>query len=253
MAQHLLFFRRIVMSRRIAEIMNRELLAVVPETPARAVRELMRTFAVGAVPVLDEQRRPLGIVTARAVFDVEGTAFDRMTRPAPCIEGSTGIDEASRRLAQADTHHLVVVDGAGAAVRLVGVLDVLRAMHDMPARHPGAFPHWDATTQSSWTDEWPLDVAHASHALDASGILVLVRGLLGEADAVVWVETCRNVRERVRALASLGSSAEPALARLLERRDLRFRATAVGDEGDRERIARGLRSNLEHRPPPGAT
>jgi hypothetical protein len=241
------------MSRCIGEIMNRELLAVLPETPARAVRELMRTFAVGAVPVLDERRRPLGMVTAHALLDVEGTAFDRMIRPALCIEGSTGIDEASRRLAQADTHHLVVVDGAGGAVGVVSVLDVLRATHDMPAHHPAAFPHWDAATQSSWTDEWPLDAAHASHAPDASGILVLVGGLLGEADAVVWVEACNNVRERVRALAGLGSSAEPALARLLERHDLRFRATAVRDEGDRERIARGLQSNLEHRPPPGAT
>ena len=241
------------MSRRIAEIMNRELLAVLPETPAQAIRELMRTFVVGAVPVLDEQRRPLGIVTALALLDVEGAAAERMTCPAVCIEGSTGFEEAARRMAKEDTHHLVVVDGAGMAVGFLSVLDVLRAMHGMHAHHPAAFPHWDAATQSSWTDEWPLDEAHAARAPDAAGVLVLVRGLLGETDAVVWVEACANVRERVRTLTALDSSAEPALARLLERHDLRFRAATVRDDADRERITSGLRWELEHRPPPGAT
>jgi CBS domain-containing protein len=241
------------MSRSIDEIMNRELLAVVPETPVQAIRELWRTFAIGAVPVLSEERRPLGMVTACAALDGGGSAADRMSRPAMCIEGSTGIEAAARRLALADAHHLVVVDSAGAAVGIVSVLDVLRAMLGMPAHHPAAFPHWDAATQSSWTDEWPLDKENASRAPDAAGVLVLTRGLIGETDAVVWVEACANLRDRIAALTALGSSAEPALARLLERHDLRFRAAAVCNDADRERIASGLNSDLAHRPPPGAT
>jgi hypothetical protein len=66
------------------------------------------------------------------------------------------------------------------------------------------------------------------------------------------VEACANVRDRVRALIALGSSAEPELARLLERHDSRFRAVAVTGEVDRERMASSLRSDLAHRPPPGA-
>jgi hypothetical protein len=123
---------------------------------------------------------------------------------------------------------------------IVSVLDVLRAMLGIPARHAAAFPHWDAATQSSWTDEWPLDEAHASQAPDG-------------ADAVVWVEACANVRNRIETLTALASSGEPALARLLERHDLRFRAAAVRNEVDRDRITSGLRSDLEHPPPPGAT
>ena len=241
------------MSRSIDEIMNRELLAVVPETPVQAIRELLRTFAVGVVPVLSEERRPLGMVTADAALAGEGTAGDRMSRPAMCIEGSTGIEAAARRLALADAHHMVVVDSAGVAVGIVSVLDVLRAMLGIPAHHPAAFPHWNAATQSSWTDEWPFDEEHATHAPDAPGVLVLARGLSGETDAVVWVEACTNVRSRVAVLTAMGSSAEPALALLLERRDMRFRAAAVRNDADRERITSGLRSELEHRPPPGAT
>jgi CBS domain protein len=241
------------MAKRVDEVMNRELLAVVPETPVQAIRELLRTFAIGAVPVLDDERRPIGMVTAGAVLDATGAASDRMTRPAICIEGSTAIDSAARQLAVADVHHLVVVDSAGVAVGIVSVLDALRAMFGLSSHHPAAFPHWDAATQSSWTDEWSLDEGHVSQAPDAPGVLVLVRGLVGETNAVVWVEACANVRQRLVGLTSLGSSAEPALARLLERRDLRFRAATVRNEADRNRITAGLRSNLEHRPPPGAT
>jgi len=241
------------MSRGIAEIMNRELLAVLPDTPLQAVRELLRTFAVDAAPVLDEHRRPLGVVTARALFDGAGAAADRMSRPAPCVEGSTDIQEAARHLALEDTHHLVVVDSAGVAVGIVSVLDVLRAVLGIPPHHPGTFPHWEAATGSSWTDEWPLDQEHVEHAPDAAGVLVLVRSLVGEVDAVVWVEACANVRERVRALTTLAYSAEPPLARLLERHDLLFRAALVSREADRERITSRMRGDLEHRPPPGAT
>jgi len=63
----------------------------------------------------------------------------------------------------------------------------------------------------------------------------------------------RELAASARALTTLGSSAEPALARLLERHDLRFRAATVRNEADRDRIAAGLRSDLERRPPPGAT
>jgi CBS domain-containing protein len=224
-----------------------------PDTPVQAVRELLRHFAISAAPVLDEQRRPLGVVTARALLDDSGVAVDRMSRPAPCVEGCTDIQEAARHLALEGAHHLVVVNSAGVAVGIVSVLDVLRAVLGIPARHPEPFPHWEAATGSSWTDEWPFDQEHAAHAPDSAGVLVLVRSLVGEVDAVVWVEPCTNVRERVRALTALGSSAEPLLARLLERHDLLFRAASVPGEADRERITSRMRGDLEHRPPPGAT
>jgi CBS domain-containing protein len=233
--------------------MNYELLAVVAETPVQAIRELLRTFAINTVPVLDDERRPIGMVTACQVLEGSGTAGDRMSRPALCIEGSARIEVAARRLALADAHHLVVVDSAGMAVGIVSVLDLLRAMFGVATHHPASFPHWDSSAQSSWTDEWPLDEGHVSQAPDAAGVIVLVRGLAGETDAVVWAEACANVRQRLVALTAPGSSEEPALACLLRRHDLRFRTAAVRDQVDRERIASALQSDLEHRPPPGAT
>jgi CBS domain-containing protein len=241
------------MSRCIREVMNHELLAVVGETPVQAVRELLRTFAINTVPVLDDERRPIGMVTALQVLEGSGTAGDRMSRPALCIEGSATIEAAAHHLALADAHRLVVVDSAGVAVGIVSVLDLLRAMFGVAAHHPASFPHWDASAQSSWTDEWPLDEGHVSQAPDAAGVIVLVRGLVGETDAVVWAEACANVRHRLVALTAPGFSEEPALASLLKRHHLRFRTAAMPNQADRERIAFRLQSDLEHRPPPGAT
>jgi CBS domain-containing protein len=241
------------MARSVAEIMNRELLAVVPETPAQTIRELLRTFAISCVPVLDDERRPVGTVTACAVLDRDGTACERMSSPAICMDGSASFEAAARHLVLEDAHHLVVVDSAGVAVGIVSVLDLVRAMLGVPARHPATFPHWNPDTKSSWTDEWPLDAEHLSQVPDAPGVLVLVRGRVGETDAIVWAEDCGNVRRRVFAMTAGALSGEPALAQLSERYDLRFRACAVRDEGERKRITSSLRSQLEHRPPPGAT
>lgn len=153
------------MSRSIEEIMNRELLAVVPGTPVQAIRELLRTFAIGVVPVLSEARRPLGMVTADAALAGGGTAGDRMSRPAMCIEGSAGIEAAARRLVLADAHHMVVVDSAGVAVGIVSVLDILRAMLGISHTARKRF-HTGTQRQNlrGRTDEWPFDEEHATNA-----------------------------------------------------------------------------------------
>jgi len=241
------------MPRAVHEIMNRELLAVLPETPVEAARELLRAYGVSAVPVLDEAHRPLGMLPAVALLDATGRAGERMTRPAACVDGSISVEDAGTELAKADTHHLLVVDTAGVAIGMVSVLDVLRAMLRLPARHPSAFPHWDEMTRTSWTDDWPLQEESATHAPDDAGVLVLVRGDLANADAVMWVEECLNLRHRVQDLTDPACTCDPALACILHRGELRFRAAAVRDQEARQRIVSRLRDDIEHRPPPGAT
>jgi len=234
--------------------MNRELVAVGPETPAQTVRDLLRAYAVSSIAVVDDGRRPLGMVSACSVLDSAGTAGERMSRPAKCVDTAQGIERVARMLAAENTHVLVVVDGAGSAVGIVSALDVMRAMVGVPAHHPEAFPRREAPTGPSWTDDWPLDVAQVDRAPEGPGVLVLVEETVGEAEAVVWVEASRNVRERVARLARrVADHDDPALARVLDRAGLCFRAAAVRDDTDRERLAFRLRSDLEHRPPPGAT
>ncbi|HLK36614.1 MAG TPA: CBS domain-containing protein [Polyangiaceae bacterium] len=241
------------MPRSAQDIMNRELLSVQPDSPVDEVRELLRTFKVGAAPVVDVSGRPLGMVSVRDVLDASGTAADRMTRPALCVSVSTAIQDIARLLASSDLHHVVVVDSAGAAVGMISTLDVLRALVDLPARHPPTFPHWDATTNASWTDDWPLEAGALAHAPEAAGVLALVSSHFGEADAVVWVEGCTSVRQRVEGLLSPLGARDVALEPILRRRDVRFRAAPAHDEGARRRIVEVLLDRIHHTPPPGAT
>jgi tRNA isopentenyl-2-thiomethyl-A-37 hydroxylase MiaE len=237
--------------RTVADIMNREVLVARPRTPAESIVPLLHRYRVSCVPVVDSAHHPLGMITACALFGRTGTAHEVMTRPAPCIDSSTDIVDAARRIATEEIHHFVVVDAAGAAIGIVSALDVMRGLFGLPARHPDAFTHWDPNTGTAWTHDWPLDDEHATHAPDAPGVLALVQDRLGAPLAVEWVEACDNLRERVSALSHGSCSRE--VADLLHRGDVCFRAAEVHDEVDRERLARRMRSDLEHRPPPGAT
>jgi len=241
------------MPRTVQEIMNRELLAIPPESPADEARDLLRSFGIGAAAVLDSGGRPVGVVSLRDPLELGGTTRQRMSRPAICIPLSTPIEEAARQFARADRHHLVVVDSSGVAVGMISSLDALRALLDLPARHPKTFPHWDNATGVSWTDDWPLEDAAASHAPPGAGVLALTIGHLGDVDSVLWVESCANVRDRVLRLANLNASSEPLLARILSLRGLRYRAAAVNDESAQARIVDLLRDRIAHVPPAGAT
>jgi hypothetical protein len=154
-------------------------------------------------------------------------------------------------------HHLVVVDGSGAAVGMLSSLDLLRALVGIPARHPETFPHWDEATGVPWTDDWPLESELTSHAPEAAGVLALTTGRAGERDATVWVEACARLRERVlylaSALAAEAGAGDARLQHVLALPDLHFRAAVVPDESLREHIVALLRDRIEHAQPPGAT
>jgi hypothetical protein len=241
------------MARTVQEIMNRELFALRPELPVAEVRGFFRSLHVGAAPVLDEARRPLGLLSVRDVMDGDGTVGERMTKPAICVDASTSIEEAAGRLARTSMHHLVVVDGSGAAIGMVSTLDFLRELLGMPAHHPDTFPHWDQATHVSWTDDWTLDEENLRRAPDGPGVLVLVRSNAGDPDEPVWVEGSTDVRARLHELTGSVVQQPTALARMLALRGLRFRAATVGDDDSRAGIVALLRDRLDHLPPPGST
>jgi len=241
------------MPRTVEDIMNKELLGVRPDLRAPEAAAILRSFGVGAAPILDEKRSPLGVISLRDRLDLDVPVSEVMIRPADCVPIGSTIEAAAERMARGDRHHLVVVDGSGAAVGMLSTMDLLRALVDAPARHPATFPHWDAATGTSWTDDWPLDAESCEHAPDAPGVLLLLTSHRGEGDDVLWAEACADVRARLLAYASWPTDEDPALMRVLAFRGLRFRAARIGDEDVRDAVAVRLQSHLDHRPPPGAT
>ena len=241
------------MPRTVEDIMNKELLGVRPDLPAREAAAMLRSFGVGAAPILDEKRSPLGVVSLRDRLDLDVSVREVMSRPADGVPTGSTIEAAAEQMARGDRHHLVVVDGSGAAVGMLSTLDLLRALVDAPPRHPAAFPHWDPATGTSWTDDWPLDAESCEHAPNGAGVLLLLTSHRGEHDDLLWVEACADVRSRLLAYASCPTHEDPALVRVLAFRGLRFRAAGIADPDVRDAVAVRLQSNLDHRPPPGAT
>jgi CBS domain-containing protein len=132
----------------VKDIMSRSLLYLAEGTRAALAREQILRFGVTAVPVLDEDGRPIGIVSLRDLLAADGPCEPKA--PVFSIASSTPIESAARALAESDYHHVVVVDeGTGRAVGMVSTLDLLRAMLGMPPRHPAAFESFGPQTQAA--------------------------------------------------------------------------------------------------------
>ncbi|HTQ47638.1 MAG TPA: CBS domain-containing protein [Polyangiaceae bacterium] len=239
------------MARTVREIMNREVLTLRPDMALHDANHLLRSFGVGAAPVVGDDGKPLGVLSVRDSLDTEGRAKDRMTRPALCVSSSALVEDAARRLAETSVHHLVVVDSSGGTVGMLSSLDLLRALLGMPTPHPQTFPHWDEATDACWSDDRPLDEENAERAPGGPGIVALVTSHVGEPDTIVWAEACRDVRSRTLEMAADPMHQEPALIQVLAHRGVRFRVARIADEAQRARTLALLQDRLDHLPPPG--
>ena len=239
------------MARTVQEIMNPEVFGVRPEEKADPTLEAILAFGITAAPVLDEERRPLGVVSLRDLVP----ANDRhryLVSPAATIAATASIADAGRALATSDVHNLVVVDELGRAVGMVSSLDVVRGLLGMPTPHPMTFPHRDEELGVSWTDDRELVRDGVATAPAAAGVLVLREGGAGISDSTVWAEPCTNLRARLDELLDVPQTGNPLLARILQRTGLRFRYARVDEPAERARIVAALDRRIAHQPPPHA-
>lgn len=113
---------------------------VVFANEAETLREAairMRDNNVGTLVILDDERRPAGIVTDRDIV-TRGVADDRdavyttlaevMTREAKSIHESTPIEEALRIMERSAVRRLVVVADDGTLAGLLSLDDVMELL-----------------------------------------------------------------------------------------------------------------------------
>jgi CBS domain-containing protein len=239
------------MARTVAEIMNRELVSVPEGTSDSVVRRTILGMGITAVPVLDGEGHPTGILSLRDVVDAVTLAAPAQG-PVTVIAATATIEDASRLLASTDYHHLVVVDAGGKAVGMVSAVDLLRGLLGIPVRHPAAFPHIDPELGEAWTDDELLAADRLSVAPEGPGVVVLIRGGGRVVESPVWVEACERVHTRLEEILSIPQSDSPALAAILRHRDLRYRAAAIADPERRERVVRALHERIDHLPVPAS-
>jgi CBS domain-containing protein len=212
----------------VSEIVNRELFRTRPDDAAEQILRELLALGIESAPVVDDDDRPIGVVSLADLVGWETDRSDlaggRMSSPVVTIEEGAPIAEAAKLMAEAEIHHLTVVDQSGRAVGHLSSLDVVRALAGLPARHPWTFPHYDRRTGFVWSDDQPLDFAHVELAPAERGLLVLVHGGKDEIERPVWGELALSVRERLIEMLTAPERENEAVAHWLRRRGLRFRS-----------------------------
>ncbi|GAA2244295.1 CBS domain-containing protein [Kitasatospora cystarginea] len=132
--------------RSVVDVMTREVVRVAPETGFRGVLALLTEFGITAVPVVDGDDRPIGIVSEADLMRVQAaqddpsglvaepaaggreaaTARELMTSPAICTSPSTSVVAAARLMNRHQVKRLPVVDENGRLVGMVSRSDLLR-------------------------------------------------------------------------------------------------------------------------------
>jgi CBS domain-containing protein len=144
----------------VRDIMVRGVSSVRPETPLPEVIELLLRRNVKAVPVVDERRRVIGIITGGDLLRRGGldlrlslkqdldadalrqrlaewaqsrkTARDVMTRPVRTVEAQVDLEAAIRLMVERRVKRLPVVNQRGELIGIVSRADVLRAIAALP-------------------------------------------------------------------------------------------------------------------------
>jgi CBS-domain-containing membrane protein len=126
----------------VADIMNKKLLYVREGDRIVNVRRHILRFGVTAVPVLDAGHLPVGMVSLSDISRDETEALETSLCRVACAKATDSIRRGAELLAESPYHHLVVVDDEGVAVGIVSSVDFLRALLDLPPRHPAAFEQY---------------------------------------------------------------------------------------------------------------
>jgi CBS domain-containing protein len=238
-----------VMPKTVEEIMNQEVFALRPDESAERALEYILFLGITGAPVTDRDQRVIGHASFRDLLSsTKGSLVaERMTTPVEVVSPGTTIDEAGRRMARLRVHRLIVTEESR-AVGVVSALDVVSALLGVPVVHPSTFAHFDRSAGATWTDQADLTVDAVPLAPDGPGVFVLIEGAPLKRDWIVWIESSANVRTRLYDLLSTPQD-DRLLARLLEHPgELRFRAAAAPDEGERARLVAHLKERAARWP-----
>jgi len=200
----------------VADVMTRGVVAVGPDTDFKTCVRQMQEHQVSALPVVDSDRRLVGIVSEADLLAKERrrgerrpllgirweddgaaagrTAGEVMTSPAICISPEASIPEAARLMYREAVKRLPVVDGKGVVVGIVSRADLLKTFtrSDEAIRHDVVS---DVITRALFLDLKSLQVEVVSGIVKLSGELEtrslcnLLVEMVGRIEGTVAVES----------------------------------------------------------------
>lgn len=118
---------------KVEEIMTRSPRVCMPATALHQVAQMMRDEDVGEIPVVDGERRVVGVITDRDIVvrcvaagdnprEVQAQAC--MTAPALTVTEGASLEECARLMAAQQVRRVPIVDAAGAICGIVAQADV---------------------------------------------------------------------------------------------------------------------------------
>jgi CBS domain-containing protein len=136
----------------IRTIMVRELVCARPDLEIAAVVGLIMRHHVGCIPVVDERRRPIGVITKldlvehldaamRSAGDgaplpsdlIPRCADDVMMPFALTLDEHATVAHAAAMMTSEDTHHVLVTDRDGRLIGVVSAKDIVRWVEQQSA------------------------------------------------------------------------------------------------------------------------
>jgi predicted transcriptional regulator len=184
---------------------EKEIATARPDTTARALAETMGTYAIGCVVIVDDARRPVGIVTDRDLTcrvvasgaDPDKTLADAIaTRPVEFARGDEPIEAVVARMRKSGVRRMPIVDGE-ALVGLVTLDDLIvhlgRELNELGGTAKLAV---DESRKRGRRERRRRDIEEGIAALEASA-------LASGRDAVAYVrKEIDSLRERLRGSGS---------------------------------------------------
>lgn len=119
---------------KVREIMTDNPACCGPETPIKEAARLMVENDCGELPVIDESRKPVGVVTDRDIA-CRGVAQDRsadtpvrdvMSSPVVTVSPETSVEDCCSTLGQNQIRRVPVVDESGSCCGMASQADIAR-------------------------------------------------------------------------------------------------------------------------------
>ncbi|WP_121750833.1 CBS domain-containing protein [Streptomyces sp. E2N166] len=195
---------------KVCDLMSDAVVRVQRGTPFKEIAHLLQEYDITAVPVVDEENRPVGVVSeADLLQKMWGGDHDRspadgersrtaggkasatdaaglMTSPAVCARENWSVVDAARVMARHGIKRLLVVDEGGRLIGVVSRSDLLRV-----------FLRKDRAIRTEIIEEalvGSLGLAPSSMQVDVThGHVVLSGRLPGDVSVSVLEELCRRV------------------------------------------------------------
>ena len=128
--------------KKVQDIMTRDPRSVSPDTTVREAAQLMRSEDVGIIPVVEQDRRLVGVITDRDIAirciadGKDGTCrvSDAMSadRLATC-RPDEDVDEVMNVMSREQVRRIPIVDERGSLVGIVAQADIVRKANDRKA------------------------------------------------------------------------------------------------------------------------